>query len=540
MLELEREAILHIAGVDPELPVARPGPAAEVGGHLVRLFDRLHGRHYGPELAEDAVFDYAATHARLNLALRSFFHPAAGRHLLWDLQNAAGVRPLLDAVRDERRRELVGRVLDGYEERVVPRWPQLRAHVVHGDFNLDNILLDERGRVSGIVDFGDIVHSAQVADFAVALASLLRGRPEGDVFRVARIAIDGYASRLPFEPAELDLLGNLVAARLATIVAISAWRSERYPENREYIEAWDADSWRLLEHFDEIGADEVSYRLGRGEARGRNGGTGPATAASPRAGARPPDIPDAGARRARRGRLALRGGRHAAARRVQQRARRRALPPTRDRGGRPADAAPEHPRALPLRAADRARRATRRLDAAGVGARHGHPRQLGQRGQRARLAARAREHGPARRDRQRARLPRSHDRDRRPLAGGVARGPPAGARRDRVASGRGRLRGCGRAPGRAGPGARGHLSRHRVHERRRPRPGTCRAAVSGRADASSGRAVRRGRGPGRARPARRAPVGLPAVRPGARRGHPRQADGQRLPGGGGDSSRRTG
>ena len=88
VLDFEREAILHVARVDPELPVARAGPAVEADGHLVRLFERMPGEHRGPELADDAVFDYAATHARLNLALRSFFHPAAGRYLLWDLKNA--------------------------------------------------------------------------------------------------------------------------------------------------------------------------------------------------------------------------------------------------------------------------------------------------------------------------------------------------------------------------------------------------------------------------------------------------------------------
>jgi 4-aminobutyrate aminotransferase-like enzyme/Ser/Thr protein kinase RdoA (MazF antagonist) len=262
VLDLEREAVLHVERVDTELPVAQPTPAVEVKGHLVRMFSRLHGRHWGPELPDDAVRAYAATHARLNLALRGFFHPAAGRHLLWDLENAPGLRPLLEAVRDESRRRLLERVLDRFEERVVPLWPRLRAQVVHGDFNLDNILLDEQGRVSGIVDFGDISHSAQAGDFAVALASLLRGRPEDELFRVARIAIDGYASLVPFELEELEVLGDLVTARLATIVAISAWRADRYPENREYIELWDVDSWSLLETFDALGADEVSYRLG--------------------------------------------------------------------------------------------------------------------------------------------------------------------------------------------------------------------------------------------------------------------------------------
>ena len=82
------------------------------------------------------------------------------------------------------------------------------------------------------------------------------------MFRLGRIAIDGYASRLPFEPLELSVLGDLVAARLAMIVAISAWRVRRYPENAAYIQAWDDDSWQLLELFDQLGADAVAQELG--------------------------------------------------------------------------------------------------------------------------------------------------------------------------------------------------------------------------------------------------------------------------------------
>lgn len=262
VLDLEHEAILHVLRIDPELPVARPLGRATHGAHHVRLFERLHGRKGGPELDDDAVRAYAQTHARLNLALRSLFHPAAGRELLWDLARTPQLRPLLPAIGDERRRGLVERAVDRFEERVVPAWPRLRAQIVHGDLNTDNVLLDERDRIAGIVDFGDCSHSAQAADFAVALASLLRGRPLEDVFRVGRIAVDGYASRIPFEQPELDLLGDLVTARLAMIVAISAWRSARYPENAEYIQAWDDDSWRLLEHFDAVGADTVARELG--------------------------------------------------------------------------------------------------------------------------------------------------------------------------------------------------------------------------------------------------------------------------------------
>jgi 4-aminobutyrate aminotransferase-like enzyme/Ser/Thr protein kinase RdoA (MazF antagonist) len=272
VLDLETQAILHASAVDPELPLPHPRPAATGtyrptiegpdGPHFVRLFERLRGRAGSHRLDDVAVRAYAATHARLTLALRGFFHPAASRDLLWDLAHAARLRPLLLCIGDERRRGLVEGVLDRYEQRVVPAWPRLRQQVVHGDFNLGNVLLDARDRVAGIVDFGDTGYSSVVGDFAIAVASLLRGRPADDVFRVARIAIDGYSSRIPFEPQELEVLADLVAARLVTIVTISAWRVERYPENSKYIQAEDEDSWSLLELFDAVGPDQVARELG--------------------------------------------------------------------------------------------------------------------------------------------------------------------------------------------------------------------------------------------------------------------------------------
>jgi 4-aminobutyrate aminotransferase-like enzyme/Ser/Thr protein kinase RdoA (MazF antagonist) len=279
VLDLETAAVLHVARVDPELPVARPRRTSAGAGddalsayrssvegrdgtHFVRMLERLDGRSASPELDDRSVREFAATHARLGLALRGFFHPAAGRDLLWDLQHAPKLRAITEAIGDVRRRALVEKILDRYEARVAPCWPRLRAQVAHGDFTLGNVLFDGRQRISGIVDFGDLGYTALVADFAVGLASLVRGRTDDAVFRVARIAVDGYESRVPLEPDELSVLADLVASRLATIVTISAWRGERYPENAAYIEAEDDDSWALLELFEATGADEVAHRFG--------------------------------------------------------------------------------------------------------------------------------------------------------------------------------------------------------------------------------------------------------------------------------------
>jgi len=247
-LDLEAAAIEHALRADPDLPIARQLRSARYRGHVVRLFEHVPGRHGGPGLSDAAVQAYGRTHARLARALRGFFHPAAGRELLWDLKHAPKLREHLEHLGS--RRGLVEPVLDRYDEHVLPRWAALPAQVVHGDMNLGNVLLDDEGYVSGIVDFGDSCHTAAVADLAVAIASLMRGRAPDDAFRAARLAVDGYASWAPLEPDELDVLGDLVATRMAAIVTISAWRTARYPENATYIQAEDADSWALLELWD--------------------------------------------------------------------------------------------------------------------------------------------------------------------------------------------------------------------------------------------------------------------------------------------------
>ncbi|HEX6261828.1 MAG TPA: aminotransferase class III-fold pyridoxal phosphate-dependent enzyme, partial [Actinomycetota bacterium] len=271
VLDMETAAALHVRRVDPDLPLAMPIPLvgtdppayrAEVDGHLIRMFERLPGRASvpGAELGLDAVRAFGEMLARLGRALRGFFHPAAGRVILWDVQHALSLRPLLREIEDEGARALADRALRRFGERALPAWPHLRAQVIHGDLSLDNALLDEEGRVTGIVDLGDMSHTALLCDLSSALASVLGGRD--DVFRAARVLVDGYERITPLEPEEIELLPILLGARLAATVVISAWRVRRYPENAEYIGGWDEETWPLLRLLDEVGAEEAAARLG--------------------------------------------------------------------------------------------------------------------------------------------------------------------------------------------------------------------------------------------------------------------------------------
>jgi 4-aminobutyrate aminotransferase-like enzyme len=246
ILDMETLVVRHAQRADPTLPIAAPRPRPRVAAvddptayralttgpnteHWVRMYDVLpgHSRLDPLEMSDAAIADFGQTTARLGRALRGFFHPRAQRTMLWDAQHAAHTRGFLPHVTDLRMRDIVERTLDRFDTTLEPLWPSLRAQVIHTDLSTDNALLDDHGRVTGIVDFGDMSHTALLVDVASAIDALTAGRRADDRFRVARLVLDGYQRVTPLEPDELRVLGELWATRCAISVAISSWRVAR-------------------------------------------------------------------------------------------------------------------------------------------------------------------------------------------------------------------------------------------------------------------------------------------------------------------------
>jgi 4-aminobutyrate aminotransferase-like enzyme/Ser/Thr protein kinase RdoA (MazF antagonist) len=287
VLDMEAEAALHVAAVDPELGMALPWRTAATGtpgtaqpgddpallraewshgemAHWVRAYDVLPGRSRiaAIDLGDAALIAWGDTTARLALALRAFTHPRARRTMLWDVQHALASRTLLEHIRDPGERALVARVLDEFERTVTPGWPKLRAQVVHTDLTVDNTLTDDAGLITGIIDFGDMSHSALITDLASVLDSLGVGRDGPELFRLARLVLDGYQRRIELEETELRVLGVAWAARSAVTIAISSWRVALGLEAQEFAERFNAPCRRMLETMEAAGWREVARQLG--------------------------------------------------------------------------------------------------------------------------------------------------------------------------------------------------------------------------------------------------------------------------------------
>lgn len=270
-LDLQTKALRHVERTAPDLPVmelvsttaGEPWTSVESDAgrsHLVRLFTLVPGRRAEADAFDDeALRAYGATIARLGEALQGFFHAEAQYDILWDLRNTPALRERLPSVSDPERRALAERTLDRFEAHVAPEFETLRAQVIHNDLTLANVLFGPEDRVSGIVDFGDLTHTALVCDLAIPAARVMIGRD--DPIAAAQRLIEGYADVRRLTDAEARLLGDLVAARLLARGVIAAWRVEDHPENAAYITGGADESWTTLRTLADKGFDAVARQL---------------------------------------------------------------------------------------------------------------------------------------------------------------------------------------------------------------------------------------------------------------------------------------
>ncbi len=243
-LDLQTAALLHLAERDPGLGTPRvcltgaseamtdvTGP--DGASHCVRLLTYLPGRLLKNGAKTPALLrGLGAFMGRLDKALQDFTHGAAARPgFLWNLDRALACRDYAAEIVDPDGRALVEQVFERHETVVTPRLTGLRAAVIHQDANDYNVLIDpsDPARVTGLIDFGDMLRGRQINELAVTLAYALLGA--GDPLAAAAPVIAGYHAELALLEDEVAVLFDLIALRLAMSVGISSWRSKDHPDN---------------------------------------------------------------------------------------------------------------------------------------------------------------------------------------------------------------------------------------------------------------------------------------------------------------------
>lgn len=219
-----------VGRASPPAPASAPAPRAGGGSCRVRLVSFVPGRLLqdarpatGAPSTRSSLLRSVGNHiAQLDRALVGFFHPALAQPIAWDIRRAQALLPMLAHVQPPELRRALDVAL-GPLEPLLQRMRGLRSQAIHGDCHGGNLLINDDGDACvGIIDLGDMIHAPLVLEIAVTMAELLAD----DVASLDGISelLVGYTSVQPLERADVEVLYDLMAVRIAVGVLIQVWR----------------------------------------------------------------------------------------------------------------------------------------------------------------------------------------------------------------------------------------------------------------------------------------------------------------------------
>ena len=165
---------------------------------ICRMLSYLGGTSFGEIDSSKMMYKSLGIFlAELNLELQKTNHQTIkGRQWEWDLQYLNLNRKYILDISKAKDRSLVRYFFQQYNEQVIPVLPELRKQIIHNDANEWNVLIND-GKVTGIIDFGDLAHSHLINELAIAITYACFNKE--DPLKWAGIIITSYHGILPLE-----------------------------------------------------------------------------------------------------------------------------------------------------------------------------------------------------------------------------------------------------------------------------------------------------------------------------------------------------
>lgn len=212
--------------------------------YYLRLLTFLEGEFWInlEERADSLHYDLGSFLGQMDKALTGFSHPAMHRYYLWDITRAADANKKLHCIKDHERRRIAGYFLLQFETEVLPHLSSLRHAYIHHDANDTNVLV-VADRISGLIDFGDMLYTALINNLAVACTYAMMNND--NPLYAAALVVKGYHAVYALTEQEVDLLYYLIAARLCISVTQSAWNASIETNNDHHFIS-ESPAWVLL------------------------------------------------------------------------------------------------------------------------------------------------------------------------------------------------------------------------------------------------------------------------------------------------------
>jgi 4-aminobutyrate aminotransferase-like enzyme/Ser/Thr protein kinase RdoA (MazF antagonist) len=273
IIDFQVRALRHIESRDSDLPVPRVivhrnGKLYDTvtfpngDRHIVHMLSYLQGVPMSETDAATSVTrrNLGMLMARVDLALHGFFHRAADHDHPWNIDKSSRFAPYTKFIADAADRKMVEDIFDYTARHVLPRVRGLRHQVIHHDAHNDNVLLDpdDPNHITGLIDFGDLTFGSIAAELAVACDSI-RNTSTNQLDEMCDI-VAGFDAALALTEDEVDLIYDLVLARIALTATIAAARLSLTPDEPAHIESAQPFLDRL-KRLKDIGRRRAIQRL---------------------------------------------------------------------------------------------------------------------------------------------------------------------------------------------------------------------------------------------------------------------------------------
>jgi Ser/Thr protein kinase RdoA (MazF antagonist) len=273
-LEMQNAAMAHLSKKQCAVPRALTNLQGESISKIsdrqqqtfcLRVLSFISGNFYADATAtaHNAALwsDLGRFSAELDLALNDFQHPGAYRYLDWDLAQGYAVCMSKKHLLKVQQANLVDQFLTLYHNQTRLLLAELPQGVIHNDANDYNLLVDDKkqpSKITGIIDFGDMLHTHIINELAIACAYALMG--QSDVLTPLCEIVAGYHQLRPLQDAEIEVLYSLIDLRLCTSVCNAALAIQQQPDN-QYLLVSQKPAWQLLELLSKLPANAVLCQL---------------------------------------------------------------------------------------------------------------------------------------------------------------------------------------------------------------------------------------------------------------------------------------
>lgn len=212
--------------------------------YYIRILNFLEGTFWVDEKVKTTELHYnlGSFLGNMDNALKDFSHPAMHRNYTWDISHTSEAGDNLKHILNHEKRRIAGYFLLQFDTEVLPQIHRLRHAYIHNDANDYNVLV-QGNRVSGLIDFGDMVYTALINNLAIACTYAMLD--EEDPIAVAASIVQGYHEAYKLTEQELDLLYYLIAGRLCISVTQSAYNAS-LDSNNEHHFITEKPAWDLL------------------------------------------------------------------------------------------------------------------------------------------------------------------------------------------------------------------------------------------------------------------------------------------------------